>query len=255
MKAKIKTTGHAEIDRQHAILHQVADRFQSICPTHGKASSCEPCLPEERHRCVQTLTALVNGTISLLAGHANYEEKLMGLLPAVPGCREHIRKHKAAHAEFALNLQTLLTQVEDEDPKAMSRKLHHAISEWLGEHASRFDEPLLDELGDRIPDEPEFDRELVDILDHYVFHGRPTGLPSHLHDNDTRQQVEVRLKRLTPRQREVCTLVAKGLANKVIAKKLGTTINTIKTHRAEIYRKLEVRSLLDLVLLMEIVKT
>lgn len=254
MKAKIKTTGHAEIDRQHAILHQFADRFQSFC-SGNKASSCESCLPEERQHCVQTLAAHLNGILSLLAGHANYEEKLMGLLPSVQSCREDVRKHKAAHAEFAQKLQTLLAQLDDAEPGATSRTLHHAITEWLGEHASRFDEPLLDELGDRIPSEPEFDSELVNILDHYVFHGRPTGLPSHLHDNDTRQQVEARLARLTPRQREVCILVAKGLANKVIAKKLGTTINTIKTHRAEIYRKLEVRSLLDLVLLIEIVKT
>lgn len=52
----------------------------------------------------------------------------------------------------------------------------------------------------------------------------------------------------------MCTLVAKGLANKTIADQLGTTINTVKTHRAEIYRKLDVRSLLDLVLVMEIVR-
>lgn len=254
MKAKIKTTGHAEIDRQHAILHQYADRFQSFCSS-DKASSCTSCPPMERHRCVQKLTTLANGILSLLAGHANYEEKLMSLLPALQSCREHVRKHKAAHADFALHLQTLLAQLDDEDPKVMSCTLHRAVTEWLGEHASQFDAPLLDKLGDRLPSEPEFDSELVNILDHYVFHGRPTGLPSHLHDNDTRQQVEARMARLTPRQREVCALVAQGLANKMIASKLGTTINTIKTHRAEIYRKLEVRSLLDLVLLMEIVKT
>ena len=192
--------------------------------------------------------------LSLLAGHANYEEKLMRLLPRIAKCREHVRKHKVAHADFATHLRTLIDQTDERDPQTMGKRMHHLVTEWLGEHASQFDQPLLAELGNSIPTETEFDGELVAILDQYVFHGRPTGLPSHLHDNDTRQQVEARLARLTPRQRDVCALVAQGLANKVIAGRLGTTVNTIKTHRAEIYRRLEVRSLLDLVLLMEIVK-
>jgi DNA-binding CsgD family transcriptional regulator/hemerythrin len=253
MKARVKPTGNAEIDRQHAILDELAARFKRICPT-GNERPCALCIAGERRRCAISLEALANGVLSLLAGHANYEEKLMRLLPAIPKCREHIRKHKAAHAEFSLTLRTFLPQLNGEDPQATSTRMHHLVTQWLGEHTLHFDEPMLAELGDRRPNEPEFDGELVAILDQYVFHGRPTGLPSHLHDKDTRQQVEARLARLTPRQREVCALVSKGLANKMIAKKLGTTINTIKTHRTEIYRKLQVRSLLDLALLMEIVK-
>jgi len=253
MKAKTKSTGHAEIDRQHAILHELAARFKSVCP-NGGGRLCTLCIAGERRRCARSLEALADGMLSLLAGHANYEEKLMRLLPGIPKCREHIRKHKAAHAEFVLHLRTSITRIDEQDPQATSSLMHHLVTQWLGEHAAQFDEPLLAELGGTPPVETEFDRELVTILDEYVFHGRPTGLPSHLHDNDTRQQLEARLARLTPRQREVCVLVAKGLANKTIADQLGTTINTIKTHRAEIYRKLQVRSLLDLVLVMEIVK-
>lgn len=253
MKLKVKSTGHAEIDRQHAILHELAARFKDICPG-GSGRLCTLCVAGERRRCAQSLTILADTMLSLLAGHANYEEKLMGLLPALPNCREHVRKHTEAHAEFVRHLQTLADRIDEEDPQATSDRMHHVVTQWLGEHVSQFDEPLLAELGDKIPVEPEFDEELVAILDQYVFHGRPTGLPSHLHDNDTRQQVEARLARLTPRQREVCALVAKGMANKMIADQLGTTVNTVKTHRAEIYRKLEVRSLLDLVLVMEIVK-
>lgn len=253
MKAVAKPTGNAEVDRQHAILHEYANRFGTLCLT-GKDSSCLRCAPKERLHCTDALKTLADGFLSLLAGHANYEEKLMNLLPSVQRCREHIRKHKASHAEFALNLKTLLSQLDEENPGATSIAMHHSITHWLGEHAQEFDEPLLVKLIGMLPTETEFDGELVSILDDYVFHGRPTGFSSHLHDNDTRQQVEARMTRLTSRQREVCVLVAKGLANKVIAKKLGTTVNTIKTHRAEIYRKLEVRSLLDLVLAMEIIK-
>lgn len=253
MKLKVKSTGHAEIDRQHAILHELAGRFRSIC-AGDDGLLCAFCIAGERRRCAQSLSAVADGMLALLAGHANYEEKLMGLLPDLPNCREHIRKHKDAHADFSLQLRTLAGRIDEENPQVTSDRLHHLVTQWLGEHVAQFDEPLLAELGDARPVEAEFDEELVAILDQYVFHGRPTGLPSHLHDNDTRQQVKARLARLTPRQREVCALVARGLANKTIADQLGASVNTVKTHRAEIYRKLEVRSLLDLVLVMEIVK-
>lgn len=43
---------------------------------------------------------------------------------------------------------------------------------------------------------------------------------------------------LTPREREVLTLLAQGLANKVIASRLGITEHTVKTHVAAVYEKL-----------------
>ena len=253
MKLKIKPTGHAEIDRQHAILHELSARFKNICP-RASGQECTHCVPGERRRCVQSLEHVACSMLSLLAGHTNYEEKLMRLLPGNSSCREHVRKHKQAHAEFTLDLRTVAGQINEKDPQLTSDLMHGLLAQWLGEHAALFDAPLLAEFGGRWPSESEFDDQLVAVLDKYVFHGRPTGVHSPLHDNDTRHQVEARLARLTPRQREVCALVAKGLANKTIADKLGTTVNTVKTHRAEIYRKLEVRSLLDLVLVMEIVK-
>ena len=52
---------------------------------------------------------------------------------------------------------------------------------------------------------------------------------------------------LTPREREVMTLVVSGLANKQIAVKLGTSVKTIKVHRARVMEKMKVRSVADLV--------
>jgi FixJ family two-component response regulator len=52
---------------------------------------------------------------------------------------------------------------------------------------------------------------------------------------------------LTPREREVMSLVVSGLANKHIAAKLGTGIKTIKVHRARVMEKMNVRSVADLV--------
>lgn len=44
---------------------------------------------------------------------------------------------------------------------------------------------------------------------------------------------------LTPREREVLSLIARGLTNRDIAERLTLSINTIKTHRLHIYRKLD----------------
>lgn len=53
--------------------------------------------------------------------------------------------------------------------------------------------------------------------------------------------------RLTPREREVCALVASGRLNKQIAAVLGTSAKTVKVHRARVMAKLEVGSLPELV--------
>ena len=52
---------------------------------------------------------------------------------------------------------------------------------------------------------------------------------------------------LTPREREVMDAVVKGLMNKQIAYKLGISEVTVKLHRANVMRKMEARSVAELV--------
>jgi FixJ family two-component response regulator len=52
---------------------------------------------------------------------------------------------------------------------------------------------------------------------------------------------------LTPRERAVFTLVVAGRLNKQIAGELALSENTVKVHRSQITRKLQARSLVDLV--------
>lgn len=59
-----------------------------------------------------------------------------------------------------------------------------------------------------------------------------------------------RFSRLTRREREVCTLVARGLLNKQIAHQLGTSEKTVKVHRARMMQKLGVDSVAALVWLL-----
>jgi FixJ family two-component response regulator len=63
--------------------------------------------------------------------------------------------------------------------------------------------------------------------------------------------LRVRLEKLTPREREVLTLVAEGKMNKQIAADLGTAEQTIKQHRGRVMKKLGVDSVADLVRLVE----
>jgi FixJ family two-component response regulator len=74
-------------------------------------------------------------------------------------------------------------------------------------------------------------------------------------DFDSRQlkrvSIDVETKRdyerLTPREREVCAWLVKGLLNKDIAIKLGTTDATIKVHKARVMEKMHADSLQSLV--------
>jgi FixJ family two-component response regulator len=59
------------------------------------------------------------------------------------------------------------------------------------------------------------------------------------------------LETLTPREREILTLVSSGLMNKQIAAELGLAEITVKIHRGHIMKKMGAKSLLDLVMKAE----
>lgn len=60
-----------------------------------------------------------------------------------------------------------------------------------------------------------------------------------------------RLERLTPREREVCDAVARGLKSKEIAEELGTAVKTVNVHRSRVMAKLGVTSVAALVKLLD----
>jgi FixJ family two-component response regulator len=65
------------------------------------------------------------------------------------------------------------------------------------------------------------------------------------------EKLQRRLNSLTPREREVMSLVVRGLLNKQIAFELGTVEKTVKVHRARVMEKMKVQSLAELVRIAE----
>jgi DNA-binding CsgD family transcriptional regulator len=53
--------------------------------------------------------------------------------------------------------------------------------------------------------------------------------------------------RLTPAERRVIQLLAEGKSNKEVGNILGISVKTAETHRANIMRKLSLRSMSDLI--------
>jgi FixJ family two-component response regulator len=63
--------------------------------------------------------------------------------------------------------------------------------------------------------------------------------------------IQAKITTLTPREREVLTHVVAGRLNKQIAGDLGTVEKTIKVHRSRVMAKLGVRTVVDLVRMVE----
>jgi FixJ family two-component response regulator len=66
-------------------------------------------------------------------------------------------------------------------------------------------------------------------------------------DDSKREEIEMRVSRLSLREREVMQFVIGGRLNKQIAADLGISEKTVKAHRARVMEKLETRSVAELV--------
>jgi two-component system, NarL family, nitrate/nitrite response regulator NarL len=65
---------------------------------------------------------------------------------------------------------------------------------------------------------------------------------------ETPPELDSRLDRITPRERQIVQLLSSGASNKEIAKKLNVTERTVKAHLTAIFRKLGISGRLQLAL-------
>jgi len=93
---------------------------------------------------------------------------------------------------------------------------------------------------------PFEDQELLDLIHHSIEQNRQKRL-----EQAEINKIEQRIKSLTLREHEILLLVTDGQLNKRIAYDLKMSENTVKTHRARIMRKMEVKSLAELVRVTE----
>lgn len=124
------------------------------------------------------------------------------------------------------------------------------VGDWLGDHSNLFDTRLV-HLGKSDLPKVDFDSELVTMLDQHVFPNRPTksrathGTSAELRGK--KLEIRGRFESLSPAQRQVFWLVVGGKGNREIADELHVSVNTVKTHRAAVFQKMDVKSALELV--------
>src|SRR3989344_1824634 len=61
-----------------------------------------------------------------------------------------------------------------------------------------------------------------------------------------RSDLQVRLRDLTDRERDVMDLVVAGLPNKLIADQLDISVRTVEVHRSRVFDKMQVKSAVEL---------
>lgn len=89
-------------------------------------------------------------------------------------------------------------------------------------------------------EKPADDEVLVDVLQNAIAHDAERH-----RDLFAVQKHRERLERLTPRERDVVRLVARGLQNREIAEELEISPRTVEVYKARMMEKLDCRSLAD----------
>ncbi|MEM1324138.1 MAG: response regulator transcription factor [Bacteroidota bacterium] len=72
------------------------------------------------------------------------------------------------------------------------------------------------------------------------------GIAKRIIENMRQKPVEhVDFEELTPKQNEILKLIVEGLSNQVIAKQLGITEGTVKSHNNKIFKRLQVKNRME----------
>lgn len=75
------------------------------------------------------------------------------------------------------------------------------------------------------------------------------------HNQAPKISLKPNFEQLSPREREVLSLMTKGIHNRTIADELGISARTVEVHKARVMEKLGVKNIVDLVRLVDKIST
>jgi len=90
-------------------------------------------------------------------------------------------------------------------------------------------------------EKPFSDNALVDRIEQALAQSA-----AHLEQLAQHSDLQVRLRDLTERERDVMDLVVAGLPNKLIADQLDISVRTVEVHRSRVFDKMQVKSAVEL---------
>ncbi|MBN1869845.1 MAG: response regulator transcription factor [Candidatus Omnitrophica bacterium] len=89
---------------------------------------------------------------------------------------------------------------------------------------------------------PFTDKDLLEAIDRAILKDKEMSKKQ-----AEEEKIWRRIKILSPRELEVFRLVANGMLNKQIAYKRGTTLQTIKVHRSRVMKKMQAKTVTELI--------
>ena len=96
---------------------------------------------------------------------------------------------------------------------------------------------------------PYRDQDLLDAVADALHEGQRRRVV-----RDRKAHIQGRAALLTPREGQVLTLLADGLVTKQVAGELGLSEMTVKLHRTSVFRKMQARSVVELVRMVDVLE-
>lgn len=181
----------------------------------------------------KTLTSLLSSEGWKVVGYHSAEEFLKKDDPLVPGC--------IVVEIYLPNMSGLQLQDELQNQKYSLPIIFLSASGEIGTAVSVLRKGAVDFLT-----KPANNKRLLESIESAVRKDWAIRTQAQSTFNATKL-----LQSLTARELEICQMVAEGLSNKAISRKLGIAEKTVKVHRSAIYRKLDVKTPLEIFKIMK----
>lgn len=137
------TTGHPEIDREHAVLLALLKKLSYVCPLDGRAAGCRSCSTRQRRFCETSLVVVMGGVLGFTVDHFAFEEKAMRAMPDEPAAAAHMEAHIRDHEKITRNLRELALSIGFRDVFQSAIEMQAVVQTWLGQHILDFDVPFV----------------------------------------------------------------------------------------------------------------